>query len=121
AQNQRIDWRYRLAPISGQKLQKLSRENRGIANSSGIVEIIAMRKNLTDVERNAVLQRLLTAKGRLPLSIEADAGVVNAKLASEVAKNLEMSDVCTELERLDVAEDSDDEELDIPSVLGLNI
>ncbi|RHY16586.1 hypothetical protein DYB25_004146, partial [Aphanomyces astaci] len=130
AQNHRIDWCYRLAPISGQKLQKLSRENRGIANSSGIVEIIAMRKNLTDVERNAVLQRLLTAKGRLPLSIEADAGVVNAsmellsecdlstvilELASEVAKNLEMSDVCTELERLDVAEDSDDEELDIPS------
>ncbi|ETV78975.1 hypothetical protein H257_07759 [Aphanomyces astaci] len=64
---------------------------------------------------------VLTAKGRLPLSIEADAGVVNAKLASEVAKTLEMSDVCTELERLDVVEDSDDEELDIPSVLGLNI
>ncbi|ETV78974.1 hypothetical protein H257_07758 [Aphanomyces astaci] len=82
--------------------------------------------------KNAVL----AAKGRLPSSIEADAGVVNAsmellsecdlstvtlELASEVAKNLEMSDVCTELERLDDVDDSDDEELDIPSVLGLNI
>ncbi|ETV79104.1 hypothetical protein H257_07841 [Aphanomyces astaci] len=73
---------------------------------------------------------VLTAKGRSDLSIEADADVVNAsrellsecdlstvilELASKVAKNLEMSDVCTELERLDVVEGSDDEEFDIPS------
>ncbi|KAF0707575.1 hypothetical protein AaE_013544 [Aphanomyces astaci] len=102
---------------------------------SCLLEVVRHEGN-NDYKIPHMKKSALLARGQLPVSVAGDVDTINdgmrllsdcdlsnmiIELANDVAKDLAMSEFCTELEQLDLEVDDVDDEVDILRILDINI